>query len=217
VLCSKANLTKAGGLPPMLVAYSVGPWLGVLLAGYLVGPWFGLPLPERNRRLRAAGLGLLGFFAVLRFTNWYGELAPWTVQARGSVYTLLSFLNVTKYPPSLLFVSLTLGAALLLLSVSENATSRVSRWLRTFGQVPFFYYLLHLLLISGGAWVWTRLQFGHPFNFSFATPKDWPAGYVPNLLRAYAVWAAVVLMLYFPCRWYQRYRSTHSYWWLSYL
>jgi uncharacterized membrane protein len=204
-------------LPPFLVAYSVGPWLGVMLAGYVIGPWFQLPLPQRTPLLRRAGVALLVVFVALRATNWYGDLAPWSVQPRGWLYTVLSFVNITKYPPSLLFLCLTLGVALLLLSVAETATSRPSRWLRTFGQVPFFYYLLHLLLISASAWVWTYLAFGHPVNFSFITSKDWPATYKPSLLRGYEVWLGVVLVLYWPCRWYQRFRQTHAYWWLSYL
>ncbi|UOQ67670.1 DUF1624 domain-containing protein [Hymenobacter volaticus] len=204
-------------LPPFLVAYSFGPWLGVMLAGYVVGPWFQLPLSQRAPLLCRAGITLLVVFVALRATNWYGELAPWSVQPRGMLYTVLSFLNITKYPPSLLFLCLTLGAALLLLSVAETATSRPSQWLRTFGQVPFFYYLLHLLLISVSAWVWTRIAFGRPVNFAFLEVKNWPAGYQPSLLRAYAVWVGVVLLLYFPCRWYQRFKQQHSYWWLSYL
>ncbi|MCC3153206.1 heparan-alpha-glucosaminide N-acetyltransferase domain-containing protein [Hymenobacter sp. BT770] len=205
------------GLPPLLVAYSVGPWLGVLLAGYVLGPWFTLPLPQRNRRLRWAGLLALGLFLTLRATNWYGDPAPWGAQPRGLGYTILSFLNVTKYPPSLLFLCLTLGGALLLLSVTESPTSRPARWARTFGQVPLFYFVAHLLLVSGAAWVWTRLAFGHPVNFSFASVKEWPAAYQPSLLRAYAVWVLVVLTLYWPCRWYAGYKRRHSHWWLSYL
>jgi hypothetical protein len=130
---------------------------------------------------------------------------------------VLSFLNVTKYPPSLLFLALTLGGALLLLSVSERATSRVARWARTFGQVPFFYFVAHLLLVSVAAWVWTRVAFGQPVNFSFASVKEWPAAYHPSLWRAYAVWAGVVLSLYWPCRWYGQYKRSHTNWWLSYL
>jgi uncharacterized membrane protein len=210
-------LPLGGNLPPLLVAYSVGPWLGVMLAGYVLGPWFALPLPQRNRRLRWAGLLALGLFIALRTTNWYGDPAPWSAQPRGPGYTVLSFLNVTKYPPSLLFLCLTLGVALLLLSVAEEASSRPARWLRTFGQVPFFYFVAHLLLISGAALVWTQVAFGHPVNLAFVTPKEWPAAYHPSLLRAYAVWALVILTMYWPCRWYQRYKQRHSYWWLSYL
>jgi uncharacterized membrane protein len=202
---------------PVLVAYSVGPWLGVMLAGYVLGPWFALPLPLRNRRLRLAGLLALGLFVALRALNGYGDPAPWSVQPRGLGYTVLSFLNVTKYPPSLLFLCLTLGGALLLLSVAEKATSPPARWLRTFGQVPFFYFVAHLVLISAAAWVWTRITFGQPVNFSFVSVQEWPAAYHPSLLRAYTVWALVILTLYWPCRWYQGYKQRHSYWWLSYL
>ncbi|MCR5890002.1 heparan-alpha-glucosaminide N-acetyltransferase domain-containing protein [Hymenobacter sp. J193] len=206
-----------GGLPPLLVAYSVGPWLGVLLAGYVLGPWFALPLPVRNRRLRQLGVLALGLFGVLRATNWYGDPAPWSAQPRGVGYSVLSFLNVTKYPPSLLFVCLTLGVALLLLSVTEQATSRPARWVRTFGQVPLFYFIGHLALVSGAALGWTRLAFGQPVNFSFAAVNQWPAAYQPSLWRAYGVWVLVVLVLYWPCRWYGAYKRRHTYWWLSYL
>lgn len=205
-------------LPPVLVAYSIGPWLGVMLTGYLVGPWLQLPLPQRVRRLRWTGVGLLLLFGTLRATNWYGDPSPWSSQARGTLYSALSFVNVTKYPPSLLFDCLTVGGALLLLSGMEKAPAyRWGRWLRTYGQVPFFYYLLHLALLSGGAWGWTNVAFGQPVNFSFSDPKEWPLAYAPSLLRAYAVWLAVVLLLYWPCRWYQRYKQQHTHWWLSYL
>ncbi|PJJ59869.1 DUF1624 domain-containing protein [Hymenobacter chitinivorans] len=206
-----------GGSPAFLVAYSIGPWAAVLVAGYWVGPWFTLPLEQRNRRLRLAGAALLLGFVALRLTNWYGEPTLWSVQPRGSFYTVLSFLNITKYPPSVLFLSLTLGVALLLLSAAETAAGRGAEVLRTYGRVPFFYYLLHLLLISLGALLWTTLAFGHPINFGFIDRKDWPATYAPSLLRAYVVWLSVVGLLYLPCRWYQAYKRRHSYWWLSYL
>ena len=202
---------------PVLVAYTILPWVAVLAAGYCIGPWFRQPLPQRQRLLRLAGTGALLLFAGLRLSNWYGDPQPWALQARGPLYTVLSFLNITKYPPSLLFLSLTLGVALLLLSVSEELPGRVSRWLSTFGKVPMFYYLLHFCLVSGGALVWSWWQFGRPFNFSFAEPKDWPTAYQPSLLRAYVVWAVVVLALYWPCRWYQGYKQRNSHWWLSYL
>ncbi|MDO7849443.1 heparan-alpha-glucosaminide N-acetyltransferase domain-containing protein [Hymenobacter sp. M29] len=202
---------------PALVGYSLGPWLGVLLAGYLLGPWFRLPLAQRNRRLRWVGAGLLALFLVLRATNWYGDPQPWSAQPQGPLHTALSFLNVTKSPPSLLFVSLTLGVALLLLSWAETATGRLVQVLRTFGQVPFFYYIGHFALLSFAAWVWTTVAFGHAVNLAFADVKAWPAGYVPSLGRAYLVWAAVVLLMYGPCRRYQRFKQNHTYWWLSYL
>ncbi|MGY3090299.1 putative membrane protein [Hymenobacter sp. UYAg731] len=203
---------------PVLAAYTILPWAAVLAAGYCIGPWFQLPLPARNRLLRLAGAGALLFFVVLRFSNWYGDPQPWAVQPRGMFYTALSFINVTKYPPSLLFLSLTLGVALLLLSVAEDVSGRLARWLSTFGKVPMFYYLLHFCLISGGALLWTWAAFGRPYNLSFAPPgAPQPAAYQPSLLRAYVVWAVVVVALYWPCRWYLGYKQRHAHWWLSYL
>jgi uncharacterized membrane protein len=202
---------------PVLVAYSMGPWVAVMAAGYVIGPWFLAPLPQRTRWLRMAGVGLLVLFVALRATNWYGDLAPWSVQPHGPLYTALSFINVTKYPPSLLFLSLTLGVALLLLSVAEGRTNRLSSWLIIYGRVPLFYFVLHLFIIGGSALIWAVLAFGKPINFSFAAVKDWPAAYHPSLLRAYVVWVVVVGLLYWPCRWYQGYKQRHSYWWLSYL
>lgn len=204
-------------LPPVLVAYSVVPWLGVMLAGYCLAPWFQQPLPQRRQLLQRGGAALLLVFVVLRATNWYGDPAPWSPQPRGLGYTVLSFLNVTKYPPSLLYLCLTLSLALLLLSRAEQLSGWLSRVLRTYGQVPFFYYLLHWALISAAAWGWSVLAFGKAFSFAFASPKDWPAGYQPSLLRVYLVWGSIVLLTYWPCRWYQGYKQRHSYWWLSYL
>ncbi|OON67121.1 DUF1624 domain-containing protein [Hymenobacter sp. CRA2] len=204
-------------LPPLLEAYAVLPWTGVMLAGYLIGPWFRAEAGQRQRWLVGAGAALLVLFVGLRLLNGYGDPQPWSVQPRGALYTVLSFLNVQKYPPSLLFLSLTLGVALLLLAGLERATGAVSRVLRTFGQVPFFYFLLHLALISGSAWVWTRLAFGQAVNFGFEPQQNWPAAYTFHLWRAYLVWAVLVLLIYWPCRWYARYKQQHAYWWLSYL
>ena len=202
---------------PVLVAYSILQWAAVMAAGYVAGPWFVAPPARRQRWLRWAGGAALLLFVGLRATNWYGDPAPWSAQPRGAGYTLLSFLNVTKYPPSLLFLSLTLGGALLLLAGAGHLPGRLSRWLSTYGRVPLFYFVLHFALVSGGAYVWTRLAFGRAINLAFAEVKDWPAGYEPSLLRLAAVWLAVVLLLYWPCRWYQGYKQRHAHWWLSYL
>ncbi len=208
---------QAAPLPPILVAYTLVPWVGVMAAGYLMGPWFTYPVPERKRLLQLAGGGLLLIFVVLRALNGYGDPAQWSTQPRGVSYTVLSFLNVSKYPPSLLFLCLTLGVALLLLAAFEEAANRVLEWLRTFGRVPFFFYLLHIPLISGTALLWTYFTFGKVTNFSFSPVTDWPREYEPNLLRAYLVWLLIILTLYLPCRWYSRFRKEHDYWWFSYL
>lgn len=201
----------------VLVAYSVGPWLGVLLAGYALGPWLLLPLPARARCLRWLGAGLLALFLLLRLSNLYGDPAPWATQPRGPLYTALSFLNVTKSPPSLLFLCVTLGGALLLLGTAETLGGQLARWLRTYGQVPFFYYLVHFSVLSASTWLFTRLTLGQPLNLGLTPSAQWPAAFHPSLLRVYVVWVLLVGLLYWPCRWYGRYKQTHRHWWLSYL
>ena len=205
-------------LPPLLVAYTIAPWAAVMALGYVLGPWFRAARPHRRRWLALAGTAALALFAGLRAANHYGDPAPWSQQPRGPLYTALSFLNVTKYPPSLLFLALTLGTTLLLLAAADGGAGRLGRWLSVYGRVPLFYYLLHFCLLSGGAFVWTWLAFGHPANLSFVPPGGpVPAGYHAHLWRAYLVWGAVVLALYWPCRWYQAYKQRHTYWWLAYL
>lgn len=137
---------------------------------YAIGPWFTVPLAQRNCYLRLAAAVALLLFAGLRLSNLYGDPQPWAVQDRGPLYTALSFVNITKYPPSLLFLSLTLGVALLLLSVAEGVPARLRGWLSAFGRVPMFYYLCHLILISGGAVRWTWVKFGQPYNLAFSPP-----------------------------------------------
>jgi uncharacterized membrane protein len=203
---------------PVLSAYPILPWAAVMAAGYVIGPLFLAPLPVRKRWLRLTGAAALLFFVVLRATNWYGDPAPWAMQPRGLLYSGLSFLNVTKQAPSLLFLSLTLGGALLLLSVAEELPGRVRGWLRTFGQVPLFYFLLHFAVLSAGSLVWTWVAFGRPFNLAFPpSGVALPAAYQPSLWRAYAVWVVLVMLLYWPCRWYQGYKQRHTHWWLAYL
>ncbi|MGI4834596.1 MAG: hypothetical protein ACRYFK_14160 [Janthinobacterium lividum] len=147
---------------------------------------------------------------------YYGDPAPWSWQPRGWLFSALPFVNVTKYPPSLLFLALTLGVALRLLAAAERPLGWPGRALAAYGRVPLFYYLLHFCLISSGSFLWTWVAFGRPFNLAFAPPgQPLPVAYHPSLGRAYAVWLAVVL-LYWLCRWYQAYKQRHRHWWLSY-
>ncbi|MFD2934172.1 DUF1624 domain-containing protein [Spirosoma flavum] len=210
-------LSLGDGLPPLFAVYPLIPWVAVMLAGYLIGAWF-INSPEyRKRHLRWLGWGLLLFFVILRATNVYGDPHPWSVQNRGLIYSALSFINVSKYPPSLLYLCLTLGVACLLLATLEGVQSRASQLLMVFGKVPLFFYLLHIPLINAGAMVWTYIAFGRPVNFFFAPSKSWPSTYEPHLWRTYVVWIIVLTGLYVACRWYGRYKQTHSSWWLTYL
>ncbi|HTF19866.1 MAG TPA: heparan-alpha-glucosaminide N-acetyltransferase domain-containing protein [Chryseolinea sp.] len=210
-------IMNSSGVPVVLVAYTILPWLGVMMAGYCVGAWVLLPADKAFANFWKAGTAMLALFVVLRLINVYGDPSPWSVQPRGWVYTFLSFINVSKYPPSLLFDLLTVGIGMLLLAAFTKLRGRVTEWLRVFGQVPFFYFIVHLSFISLAALIWTSISFGRYVNLGFTNPADWPREYEPSLLRVIAVWICVVLVLYFPCRWFANYRKGHQSRWLSYL
>jgi len=203
--------------PPVLVAYAIAPWMSVMLLGYVMGSWFNYPAQKRDKLLLTAGVSALILFIVLRFLNVYGDPSPWSIQERGGMYTFLSFLNASKSPPSLLFLSVTLGTSCILLVLVNRLSPGIKKVFITYGRVPFFYFILHLVIISLSAYLWTYFAFGKAVNLSFESPKDWPAGYHPNLLRAYVVWVLLVVLLYVPCRWYGRYKAESGKWWVSYL
>lgn len=203
--------------PPILVAYTIVPWVAVMLLGYVTGRWFSYAPQTRDRLLLRAGAATLILFVALRFLNIYGDPSPWSIQERGSIYTFLSFLNVSKSPPSLLFLCVTLGIACLLLVLLNKISTGVKQVFITYGQVPFFFFMVHLAVISFTARVWTYISFGKGINLSFVPAKDWPAGYEPSLWRTYFVWLLLMIILYFPCRWYGKYKTASKAWWVSYL
>jgi hypothetical protein len=143
---------------------------------------------------------------------------PWQSQ-KTSVFTLLDFVNTTKYPPSLLYCLMTVGPALILLSLFERSQGSITRRIMVFGKVPFFYYLLHVPLIHGMALLtffarghgWSDMELGHFRLGGFPKGSGEPLWYV------YLAWALVTFILYFPCRWYSRYKSTHRQWWVTYI
>ncbi len=203
--------------PPVLVAYTIVPWVGVMLLGYSIGHWFTYPPQKRDALLLRSGIAALVLFIALRLFNIYGDPALWSIQDRGSVYTVLSFLNVSKSPPSLLFLAVTLGIACLLLVALNRMQTSFKKVLEVYGRVPFFFFLLHLAVISLAAYCWTSLSFGKPVNLSFEKAKDWPAAYYPSLLRTYCIWLVLLILLYFPCRWYGTYKAKSTAWWVSYV
>jgi uncharacterized membrane protein len=201
----------------ILVAYSIVPWVGVMLLGYTIGTWFVEEPQKRDTLLQRTGILALAFFFVLRFMNVYGDPSPWSIQERGGMYTVLSFFKVSKYPPSLLFLLVTLGIACILLAYAERISSSVKKILIPYGRVPFFYFVVHLALISVVSYAWTYFAFGTGINLSFMSPNDWPVDYQPSLFRTYFVWFLIVAALYFPCVWYARYKAKSKVWWVSYL
>ncbi|HQQ96648.1 MAG TPA: heparan-alpha-glucosaminide N-acetyltransferase domain-containing protein [Cyclobacteriaceae bacterium] len=206
------------GTPPILFSYAPIPWIAVLALGYLAGSWYKLPAEQASKALRLAGLFAIGMFILFRFINGYGDPIPWSVQDRGLTFTIMSFLSVAKYPPSLMFLLLTLGTGMVMLSLFNEAPGHLGRIISTFGRVPMFYYLLHLPLVVGGAVIWVFIQFHELTIIAFASANtQFPVGYMPSLLRTYLVWILVVIALYFPCRWYDNFKRAHSYKWLTYL
>jgi hypothetical protein len=164
------------------------------------------------------GFGLIVLFIALRVINAYGDPAPWSRQ-RNSFYNLLSFLNTTKYPPSLMYLCMTLGPAILLLAFIENVQNRVTDFFTVFGRVPFFYYVIHFFYIHALCVVAFYLS-GYtskdiiPKNTPFLFRPDDFGYYLPGM---YAIWLFVIITLYPLCKWYNKYKSTHNQWWLSYV
>ena len=204
------------------VHYPVLPWLGVMMLGYYLGSLYrpGYNPRERKRILRFLGIGGLGLFIILRLDNWYGDPAPWSVQ-KNFAFSLLSFLNVTKYPPSLLYLLITLGPALVLLAVIEKPIKGLMRKIVTFGRVPMFYYLAHILLIHMLAVVAALITGHSEMGILNNAVNSVPGlkGYGFGLATVYMIWIALVLVLYPFCKWFERYKRNHQseYWWLSYL
>jgi len=204
---------------PLIVLYSIIPWIGVMAAGYWFGTVLTLEPARRNRVCLRVGLGATALFVVLRGVNSYGDPQPWSVSGR--LPALLSFLNTTKYPASLSFLLMTLGPTIALVPLLDRARGRVAQWLTIFGRVPFFYYVLHIPLIHALALVVSKIRTGSvdPWLFTNHPMGNPPApdGYTWSLGLLYLVWAVAVVMLYFASRWYADVKARRSDWWLKYL
>jgi uncharacterized membrane protein len=192
---------RVGG-STLLILYPALPWIGVIALGYGLGPLFALPRTERRGILLFVGLGGCLLFALLRASNLYGDPGPWARQD-GLVMTVVSFLNCQKYPPSLLYLAMTLGPALTLLALVDEEPGFVGRRLETLGRVPLFYYLAHLFALSVGSLLFHRATLGLWFRtIADGAFGSYPAGYGGGLARVYLVWAVVVVALYPACAWY---------------
>ena len=204
------------------IGYPLVPWMGVLATGYGFGKIFLLEADKRQRWMRLLGLGLITLFVAIRALNGYGNPRPWQPQ-NSPLLTLFAFMDVHKYPPSLDYLLITIGPALVLLSYFDKVTPRLLRPLLVFGRVPLFYYLLHLPLLHGLAVVVAWIRFGHVgwmFASPFAPPSPEtipPPNHGFDLPIVYLVWIAVVLALYPVCRWFADFKSRRKDAWLSYL
>jgi uncharacterized membrane protein len=200
----------------LFVLYPLIPWIGVMAAGYALGPVFGLDRAARRRWLVALGAAVTAGFIILRASNLYGDGAPWTAHD-GLVATLLSFINCEKYPPSLLYLAMTIGPALLLLAAFENARGRLADCIAIFGSVPLFYYVAHLFLIHALAVAFAWATIGETAWLFGSLAAGKPAGYGLGLAGVYAVWVAVVVALFPLCRAFAAIKRRGRAWWWSYL
>jgi uncharacterized membrane protein len=187
--------------------YPLIPWIGVMAAGYALGPVMQLEPEARQRLLFALGAGITLGFILLRASNLYGDPAAWVPQETW-LSTLLSFLNCEKYPPSLLYLMMTLGPALILLAAFEHARGPLARVLTIFGQVPFFYYVVHIYLIHALAVVTGVAMTG-------ALTRTPVIGL--SLAGIYLVWLLVLVLLYPICRWFAELKERGTGWWWRYL
>jgi len=157
-------------------------------------------------------------FIILRTLNQYGDPSPWSVQ-RTTALSVISFFNVSKYPPSLMFLCMTIGPGLIFLSAVEKVNNPFTRLLTVYGNVPFFYFVLHLFLLRFLNLILFYVQ-GYGTE-NIVTPNSImlfrPSEFGVNLWGVYLIWLLVIAIMYLPCRWFSRYKKTHHQWWLSYL
>jgi uncharacterized membrane protein len=203
--------------------YPLIPWIGVMAAGYCFGPILQLEPAVRRRTLIRLGAALSIAFVVIRATNLYGDPNAWAVQG-SPVMTVVSFLNVNKYPPSLLYLLMTLGPAILFLGLIDGVRVGPDNFFRVFGRVPMFYYLLHFSTVHFVAVVLGGIVYGNwtfflqfPGHVLGVPAPGFPEPYGYSLFATYVIWMAIVVALYWPCRWYMNFKNRNPAAWLSYV
>lgn len=209
----------------VVVGYPMLPWFGVLALGFATGTLYDATPAQRRRAFVIAGASSLAAFVALRAANVYGDPVPWSVQATPA-FTALSFLGTTKYPPSLLFLSMTLGPALFALAWFERHPPSTRHPLAVIGRVPLFYYLAHFLLAHLIASCLAFARYGDfgmaflsgPFPSLGGQPASFPRDFGWPLGVVYLAWAGVVLAMYPVCAWFDRFKRRHGgAWWTGYL
>ncbi len=204
----------------VIIVYAFLPWTGIMMTGYGLGRLFTANFTSAGRRkiLFATGLTTLLLFFILRSVNHYGDPSPWFLQ-RNQLFTWFSFINLSKYPPSLDYIAVTLGVTMIVLGFLDRISEKSFSIVRVFGRVPFFYYVFHLFLIHAMAVVYFFIE-GYPAKD--IAPQHSPFMFRPDrfgfgLGGVYLLWIAVILILYPLCNWYDQYKRTHKQWWLSYV
>ena len=206
---------RAGTL--IRIDYPIIPWVGVMAVGYAMGPLFRESPQRRQTILVGIGVSAVIAFIVLRWLNSYGDPMPWSVETRGT-YTVLSFLRVRKYPPSLAYLLMTLGPLLIALAWLEHGRGRVFAFFVTFGRVPLFFYVAHIYLVHLVAVAVAHVQGSASFLFTSEGPMvRHPSWYGIDLGWVYVGWVSIVIALYPMCRAFAHVKGRRRDWWLSYL
>ncbi|WP_218151072.1 DUF1624 domain-containing protein [Nitrosospira briensis] len=201
-------------IPHYPVIYPLIPWIGVMAAGYAFGPVMLAASETRRKAALACGIVLITAFVILRAYNVYGDPVPWSGQETG-LFTLLSFLNTTKYPPSLLYLLMTLGPMFVLLAAFEQAQGSIGRFLMIFGRVPLFFYLVHLYVIHALA---VAVAFAMSGDIQLSSSETFSSWWGFGLPVVYLTWIAVVILLYPVCQWFAGLKSRHrGSWWTPYI
>lgn len=213
-LVHEGGMIELGGGVTFFSTYALLPWLGVMAAGYGFGSLMVLEQERRRRILFRLGIGLCLAFVLIRWSNVYGNPRPWTSQPN-PLYTVFSFIDCSKYPPSLLYVLMTLGPGILFIALMDRPLGALAKPFVIFGRVPLFYYLLHAPLIHTLAVIVAWPNYQAPIGSFLGTPhKD---GYGYGLWVVYGLWVLVVLMLYPACRWFAELKRRRKDAWLGYL
>jgi uncharacterized membrane protein len=220
LLHERGNFTF--GIFSFSILYPVLPWIGIMAVGYVLGSLYN-PFHDSKKRRRIlllSGCGAIIVFIILRAGNFYGDAAHWALQ-KNAAFSLLSFLNVTKYPPSLLYILMTLGPALIFLSLSEKPLNKFTSRITIFGRVAMFYYLLHIFLIHLIAIIGAAILGYHWSDMILSTrvnvaPQLKEYGF--SLITVYIIWITLIIVLYPFSKWFDKYKRSHqsTKWWLSY-
>jgi uncharacterized membrane protein len=221
-------LHQVGGFPfaghIFITPYPLVPWFAVMALGFCVGPVFSWEPADRRRLLLRTGIAVTMAFLAVRAINRYGDGEPWS-WGDHAVQTVLWFLNTTKYPPSLMFLLMTLGPALIFLSVMDQRRLSRSNPLIVFGRVPLFYFVLHFVAAHAAIVLLSLATYGsaalgfvfQPVPSMGGPPKLFPPEFGYDLWVAYAVWIAIVVALYPLCKWFAGVKERRRSWWVSYL
>lgn len=198
-----------------LVLYPVLPWIGVMALGYVIGPIMQQPREERNGTLISLGIMCCGAFVMIRLTGLYGDPSPWSALP-DSMLSLLSLINTTKYPPSLLYLLMTIGPALLAIPLLDRLQGGAARFLTAFGRAPLFFYVAHIYLIHLLAVVLGVLS-GYSVAQMTVLFLNLPPAFGFSLPVVSLIWIGVVALLYRPTKWFGEVKAKRREWWWGYL